>query len=61
MNQINQQLDMQLQQMAQKVRQQYGGLSPKEIVKNMLDSGQMTQEQYNKIREQANQILGTNY
>lgn len=56
-----QNLDFQLQQMAQNVRQNFGGLSPKEVVQRMLDSGQMTQQQYNEIRQKANQILGTNY
>ena len=34
---------------------------PKERVQELLDSGRMTQEQYNKFREIANSFLGTNY
>ena len=34
---------------------------PKERVQELLDSGKMTQEQYNKFRDIANKFLGTNY
>lgn len=56
-----QDLERQLQQMAEAVRQTYGNASPRDIVQRMLDSGQMSQQQFNQIRNQANQILGTNY
>ena len=34
---------------------------PKERVQQLLDSGKMTQEQYNQLRQVANMFLGTNY
>lgn len=34
---------------------------PKERVQQLLDSGKMTQEQYNQLRQFANKFLGTNY
>lgn len=37
------------------------GQDPKEKVQQLLDSGQMSQEQYDKLRNIANQMLGTQY
>ena len=34
---------------------------PKEKVEQLLDSGKMTQEQYDRFRKIANEFLGTNY
>ena len=34
---------------------------PKERVQQLLDSGKMTKEQYDKLRDMANKFLGTNY
>ncbi len=34
--------------------------NPQQMVQNMLDSGQMTQEQFNQLRMMANQITGQN-
>ncbi len=34
---------------------------PKEKVQQLLDSGKMTQEQYDRLRDMANKFLGTNY
>ena len=34
---------------------------PKEKVQQLLDSGKMTQQQYNQLRQVANMFLGTNY
>lgn len=34
---------------------------PKEKVEQLLDSGKMTQEQYDRFRKIANDFLGTNY
>ena len=36
------------------------GLLPKQIVQNKLDSGEMTQEQFNQFSAIANQITGKN-
>ena len=37
------------------------GINPQMQVQNLLNSGRMTQEQYNWFRTLANQIMGTNY
>lgn len=50
----------QFNQFAQRFRQS-GQISPQQIVQNMLNSGQMTQEQFNQLRAIANQITGKNY
>lgn len=38
-----------------------GEKTPKQRVQELLDSGKMTQEQYNTLKEMANKFLGTNY
>lgn len=37
---------------------QQGGLDPKQQVQNLLNSGQMSQEQFNQLRYIANAITG---
>lgn len=39
---------------------QQNGIDPKQQVQQLLNSGQMTQEQFNQFREMANQITGKN-
>lgn len=34
--------------------------NPKEVVQELLNSGQMSQQQYENLRKQANQIMGMN-
>ena len=34
---------------------------PQQKVQELLDSGKMSQEQYNRLRQMANMFLGTNY
>lgn len=34
------------------------GMSPQQIIQNKLDSGEMTQEQFNQLAQMANQIMG---
>ena len=34
--------------------------NPQEVVQELLNSGQMTQAQFNQLRDQANKIMGTN-
>lgn len=34
--------------------------SPQQIVQQMLNDGRMTQEQFNRCRDMANRLLGTN-
>lgn len=50
----------QFNQFVQQFRQP-GAMSPQQIVQNMLNSGQMTQQQFNQIRDIANRITGRNY
>lgn len=39
---------------------QQNGINPQQQVQQLLNSGQMTQEQFNQYREIANQITGRN-
>ena len=40
-------------------RQNFGNQqNPQQMVQHLLDSGQMTQEQFNQLSQMANQILG---
>lgn len=34
---------------------------PKQAVQELLDSGEMSQQQYENLRTQANKIMGTNF
>jgi hypothetical protein len=42
-------------------QQMQGKGNPQQLVQNMLNSGQMTQDQFNQLRMMANQITGKNY
>ena len=37
------------------------GLTPQQMVQNLLNNGKMTQAQFNQYRNMANQIMGTNF
>lgn len=39
---------------------QQNGINPQQQVQQLLNSGQMTQEQFNQLRAMANQITGKN-
>lgn len=64
---------MQLQQFLQNPQQfktqfdnfarnfQQGGQNPQAIVQQLLNSGQMTQAQFNQLRNMANQITGLRF
>lgn len=64
---------MQLQQLLQNPQQfkaqfdsfarnfQQGGQNPQQIVQHLLNSGQMTQSQFNQLRNIANQITGLRF
>lgn len=41
--------------------QQYNGQNPQQMVQQMLNSGQMSQAQFNQYREYANKILGVRF
>ena len=39
-------------------KQQFGNQNPQQVVQQLLNSGQMSQEQFNQLSQMANQILG---
>ena len=41
--------------------QKQANQDPQQKVQELLESGKMSQDQYNKLREMANKFLGTNY
>lgn len=42
---------------ANELKKQLNGQNPKDIVQGLLNSGQMSQSQFNDLAQQANQIL----
>ena len=60
--QNNQMSDFQnkFNQFVQNFRSQ-GNQDPRQKIQELLDSGKMTQQQYNQLRQIANRFLGTNY
>lgn len=36
------------------------GRNPREVIQELLNSGQMSQQQYEMLRQKANQIMGMN-
>ena len=38
-------------------RQNFNNQNPQQVVQQMLDSGQMTQQQFNQLSQMANRIL----
>lgn len=42
-------------------QQQYNGQNPQQMVQQMLNSGQMSQAQFNQYRDIANKILGVRF
>lgn len=52
-----------LQQRVNEIKQvlNKSGITPQQAVQNLLNSGRMSQQQYNSLREIANQFAGTNY
>lgn len=46
---------------AQNFQQQNQGVSPQQMVQNMLNNGQMSQQQFNTFRMMANQMTGMNF
>ena len=41
--------------------QNQGNQDPRQKIQELLDSGRMTQQQYNQLRQVANKFFGTNY
>ena len=54
-----QNIQNQFNQFVQNFRQ--GNQDPRQKIQELLDSGRMTQQQYNQLRQMANKFLGTNY
>ena len=54
-----QNMQNQFNQFVQNFRQ--GNQDPRQKIQELLDSGRMTQQQYNQLRQMANKFLGTNY
>ena len=50
----------QYQEFAQNFQMNNNGANPQTIVQNMLNNGQMSQQQFNACRMMANQIMGVN-
>lgn len=46
---------------AQQFRSQNQNVTPQQKVQELLNSGQMTQQDFNQLREIANMITGKNY
>ena len=46
---------------ARVLKQQLGGANPQAMVQALLNSGQMSQVQFNQLAQQAQQILGNNH
>lgn len=56
----NQNLLNNFQQFAANFQQSYPNMDPRSKVQELLNSGQMTQDQYNQLRMQVNQLTGMN-
>ena len=64
----NQQQMQNFQQQFNQFQQQFqggqngvGGMDPRAIIQQKLNSGEMTQQQYEQLRNMANMLMGTNY
>ena len=55
-----QQLFQQVNNFAQQLQLKNNGLTPQQIVQNMLNQGKMSQAQFNQFRDIANKITGMN-
>ena len=55
-----QQLFNQVNNFAQQLQQQSNGMTPQQMVQNMLNSGKLSQAQFNQLRDIANKITGMN-
>lgn len=53
-----QMFSQQLNNFAQNYSRTFGNMNPQQAVQNLLNSGQMTQAQFNQFRNIANQITG---
>ena len=46
---------------ARALKQQLGGANPQAMVQALLNSGQMSQAQFNQLAQQAQQMIGNNH
>lgn len=51
-------IKQQLNNFSQNYQRAFGNISPRQMVQNLLNSGQMTQAQFNQLRNIVNQITG---
>ena len=61
--QINNQQDFvnKFQEFKRQFEKQNPNMTPRDVVQKMLESGKMSQTQFNQLRNMANQMLGTQY
>lgn len=57
----NPQMFQRLNDFAQNFQRNFGNADPKQIVQNLLDSGKMSQSQFNQFSNIANQIAGKRF
>lgn len=57
----NPQMFQKLNEFAQNFQHNFGNADPRQIVQNLLNSGQMTQSQFNQFSNLANQIMGKRF
>ena len=50
---------MQMMQQFSQFRRMMQGRNPQQMVQNLLSSGQMTQEQFEQLKQQANDLIKT--
>ena len=50
---------MQMMQQFAQFRRMMQGRNPQQMVQNLLQSGQMTQEQFEQLKQQANDLIKT--
>ena len=55
-----QNMQQRFQQFQQQFHQQFGNADPQQIVQQMLNSGKMSQGQYEQIRQMTNMFFGGN-
>ena len=55
-----QQFQRKFDEFTQNFQKNYGNISPQQMVQNLLNQGKMTQAQFNRYRNMANQITGMN-
>ena len=57
----NPQMLQKFKDFTQNFQRNFGSTDPRQIVQNLLNSGQMTQSQFNQFSNIANQIIGKRF